>query len=95
MYHIVKDVAGLITMSSENHFLTALSQQASHFQRRRLNTSKFGQLTCFTGHREHRQNKQVILMGYSWLVDPQQAGFMLNRNRISGMFVPNCMNIPK
>ena len=35
MHHIVKDVASLITMSSENHSLTALFQRVSHFQTRR------------------------------------------------------------
>ena len=52
MYHILKDVASLITMSSENHSLTALSQQVSHFQTRRFNTSKLDQLTCFTSLRD-------------------------------------------
>ena len=28
-------------------------------------------------------------------LDPQQAGFMVNRNQISVMVVPNCMNILK
>ena len=28
-------------------------------------------------------------------LDPQQAGFMVHRNRISVMVVPNCVNIPK
>ena len=28
-------------------------------------------------------------------VDHQQAGFMVNRNRISVMVDPNCINIPK
>ena len=32
MCHIVKDVASLITMSSLNHSLTALSQRVSHFK---------------------------------------------------------------
>ena len=45
MYHIVKDVASLITMSSENQSLTALSLRVSHLQTGRLNTSKLGQLT--------------------------------------------------
>ena len=64
------DVASLITMSSENHRLTALSHRVSYFQTRRVSTSKVGQLTWFTslGHREHRQNTQVIFMGCSWLV---------------------------
>ena len=52
MYHIVKDVASLITMSLENHCLTVLSQRASHFQTRRLNTFKLSQLTCFTSLRD-------------------------------------------
>ena len=52
MYHIVKDVASLITMSSENHRLTAPSQRVSHFQTQRFNTPKLGQLTCFTSLRD-------------------------------------------
>ena len=31
MYHIVKNVASLITMSSEHHGLKALPQRVSHF----------------------------------------------------------------
>ena len=38
VYHIVKDVASLITMSSKNHRLTALSQRVAHFKTRRVNT---------------------------------------------------------
>ena len=71
MYHIVKDVASLITMSSENHSLTALSLLVSHLQTRRVYTSILGQLTCFTSLRdvrEHRQNTHVIFIGYSWLL---------------------------
>ena len=41
MYHIVKDVASLITTSPENAFLTGQT-----FQTVRLNTAKLGQLTC-------------------------------------------------
>ena len=52
MYHIVKDVVSLITMSSENHCLAALSQPVSHFQNRRVSTSKLGQLTCFISLRD-------------------------------------------
>ena len=44
MYHIIKDVASLITMSSENHRLTAISHRVSHFQTQRVNTFKLGQL---------------------------------------------------
>ena len=47
MYHIVKDVASLITTSSEHHCLTALSQRASHFLTGRVYTSKLDQLPCF------------------------------------------------
>ena len=50
MYHIVKDVASLITMSSENHSLTALFLRIPHFQTRRLDTPKRVQLTCFTSY---------------------------------------------
>ena len=52
MYHIVKDVASSIKMSSENHRLTALSKQVSHFQTGRGNTFKLSQLTCFTSLRD-------------------------------------------
>ena len=45
MYHIVKDIASLIRMSSENHHSLALSQRVSHLQTRRVNTSELGQLT--------------------------------------------------
>ena len=51
MYHIFKDAASLITMSSENHRLTALSHRVSHFQTWRVNTSKLGELTCSTSLR--------------------------------------------
>ena len=46
VYQIVKDVANLIT-SSENHCLMVLSGRVSHVQTGMINTSKFGQLTCF------------------------------------------------
>ena len=48
MYHIVKDVASLITMSLENS-LTALSLRVLYLQTRRVNTSELGQLTCLKG----------------------------------------------
>ena len=48
----VSDVASLITMSSENHSLMALPLQVSHSQTLRVNTSKLGQLTCFTSLRD-------------------------------------------
>ena len=68
MYHMGKDPAKLITMSSEIHSLTVLSQRVSHFQTRKVNSSKLGGLTMFyifAGHREHHQNTQVIFMGCS------------------------------
>ena len=39
MYHIVKEVASLFTMSSENHSLTALCLRVLHLQTRRLNSA--------------------------------------------------------
>ena len=48
MYHIVKDIASSIRMSSENHHSTALSKRVSHLETRRVNTSELGQLTCST-----------------------------------------------
>ena len=42
IYHIVKDVASLITTSSENDFFLA----GHTFETRRLNTAKLGLLTC-------------------------------------------------
>ena len=70
MYHIVKDVASLITMPSKKQHLTALTQRLSHFQTRRVNTSKLGRLTCFTSVRDishqntkyNQENKEIIMI---------------------------------
>ena len=62
MYHIVKDVASLITTLLENHSLTALSQLVSHFQTRRFNTYKLGQLTSL----RDIENIAKIHRQYSW-----------------------------
>ena len=56
MYHIVKDVANLITLSSENHSLTALSLRVSHTKGLHFYTRPIDMLYIFAGHREHRQN---------------------------------------
>ena len=47
MYHIVTDVANLITMSSENHSLATISLRISHLQTRSLYRAKLSRLTCF------------------------------------------------
>ena len=47
MHHIVKYVANLITMSSENHSLTTLPLRVSHLKTRKLYTAKLGRLTFF------------------------------------------------
>ena len=52
MYHIIKDVASLITLSSEKHSLTA---KGRHFK-----TQLIDMFYICAGHREHRQNTQVI-----------------------------------
>ena len=61
MYRIIKDVASIITTSSQK-------------DRSFLKTKN-----------QHR----------TLHLDPQQTSLMVNRNRISGIVVPNCMNIPK
>ena len=65
--------ANLITMSSENHSITALSLRVSHFQTRRVNTPKLGQLTCFLRDILNIKKTQVIFMGCSWLVQWQKG----------------------
>ena len=82
MYHIVKDVASLITKSSENHSLAALSLQVSHLQTRRVTTPELGQLTCFTSLQDI-MNIAKIRREYSWDVrgwctDKRELGIFLS-----------------
>ena len=65
MYHIVKDVASLITLSS-GAIATGLTFQNTKGQH--LYTRLIDMSYIFAGHHEHRQNTQVIFMGCSWLV---------------------------
>ena len=67
MYHIVKNVASLITMSSGKCRLKALSQRVSLFQTRRFKTPKFGQLTYFTSLRDIVNIAKIHRL-YSWVV---------------------------
>ena len=83
MYHIVEDVASLITKASENHRLTVLSCQASHFQTERVNTSKHGQLTCFKYLRDN-VNIVKIHRQYSWDV----RGWCSDKKGFSSVLTP-------
>ena len=93
MYHIVKDVASLITTSSEmTVFLSGHT-----FQTGRLNTAKLGQLTICRKKLSDSIDpfKEKTNPDRTLLLDPQRAGFMVNPNGIFVMVVRNCMNIPK
>ena len=52
MYHIVKDVASLITMSSGKRRFNSGFPTGLTFQNTKFNTPKLGQLACFTSSRD-------------------------------------------